>query len=803
MDAAGGGDYPDLPSAIADALPGWLIRVKNGFYVMDTWPADRGGTAGSEIVVEPYGDGPVLIRPTNNGINFYGPHVIFDGGPQMQLKFNTDNADGGKYFQPRGPDIAFSRCEITCPRRISETSTAVLGGGAAGAHRLRLYNNWIHDTYGVNIYVRCGDGIEIRNNVISGAMNAGIQSNPHKTGESADLLTIAGNLITRFNEGVLGYYGITLTGATDRVLIYNNLIHEGGRGSGTANHGIYNSTATAWIWNNTVHRAWRGISALPSAPMTDARNNIIIDSKAGSDVSNYGNFTLYRSNIDGFDADDTDPPPEFVSKIQSSAFFLVPEIGGIAENAGEDLTADMATRAGEGFAADLSTDFAGQARTGHHIGARIPGENDALVETRIAGAGILSARARRQTRARATFYGAGVMNTAATVPNAVEDLWVASGKPYEVVEGLDEGATCYIDRSYTYTAVPEALKGALYIKASQDDFDGAVDPLITFTATRPVVVYITWYPTSSRPDWIRDHFSFTPLTLVHSAGLVNMSIYAKAFPAGPVALGGNHRGGRMYTAIIVPLDGAELGFEGAGSFTAAPVATKRAQAHITGAGSVYAKAVTPRLVATRMAGAGSIALDVTRRNTVGKTTFTGAGSVSLNERLTLAMDLKLAGAPAADFRPRITIPLAARFEGAGAMNLHLPGPVPVAAAFAGAGSAAMDPQLTIAAHLSAQSAGALALTGPGRRLNPAIETLTGAGTVAASPVITARPTVRFEAAGTLTANAVRPERMAVRFEGTGTFALLASRVVPGFMEGSPRLTVFSETRKLELIQEER
>ena len=57
--------------------------------------------------------------------------------------------------------------------------------------------------------------------------------------------------------------------------------------------------------------------------------------------------------------------------------------------------------------------------------------------------------------------------TASTV--GISGIQVASGYSYVAAGGLTAGATPYIDRSWTYAAVPSALAGQWYIRTRQDD----------------------------------------------------------------------------------------------------------------------------------------------------------------------------------------------------------------------------------------------------------------------------------------------------------------------------------------------
>jgi len=129
----------------------------------------------------------------------------------------------------------------------------------------------------------------------------------------------------------------------------------------------------------------------------------------------------------------------------------------------------------------------------------------------------------------------------------ISNLYVASGKSYEVVEGLPDGNACYIDRSYKYRNVPDFLKGAVYIKTANNDKKNMADPFLSFDVNTDVTVYVAFDNRVSTPFWLSD-FSDTGYDLRTD---VWFSIYAKDFPAGSVTLGPNGHSGSMYTVIIV------------------------------------------------------------------------------------------------------------------------------------------------------------------------------------------------------------------------------------------------------------
>jgi hypothetical protein len=127
----------------------------------------------------------------------------------------------------------------------------------------------------------------------------------------------------------------------------------------------------------------------------------------------------------------------------------------------------------------------------------------------------------------------------------ISNLSNASSAEYQIAEGLADGNACYIDRSYTYSNVPDFLQGAVYIKTANNDKKNMADPLLSFDVNTDATVYVAFDNRSPIPVWLSD-FTDTGYDLTTD---VSFSIYAKDFPPGYVTLGPSHSGS-MYTVII-------------------------------------------------------------------------------------------------------------------------------------------------------------------------------------------------------------------------------------------------------------
>jgi Bacterial Ig domain/Fibronectin type III domain/Divergent InlB B-repeat domain len=145
-----------------------------------------------------------------------------------------------------------------------------------------------------------------------------------------------------------------------------------------------------------------------------------------------------------------------------------------------------------------------------------------------------------------------VSNTS-TLPSSsltLSNLTVASGQPYVVpASGLQVGDLVYIDRSFTYTSVPASVQGAAYIQTANNDKAATTAAFLSFDVNQPVTVYVAHdVRITSKPSWLGT-FTDTGTDLVTSD--TTLRLFAQAFPAGTITLGGNAGGGNSMYAVIV------------------------------------------------------------------------------------------------------------------------------------------------------------------------------------------------------------------------------------------------------------
>jgi len=158
------------------------------------------------------------------------------------------------------------------------------------------------------------------------------------------------------------------------------------------------------------------------------------------------------------------------------------------------------------------------------------------------------------------------VNAGGTTTGAVWSFTTESLNPDLVISGLSPasyavsynnlnvGSVIYVDRTFTYTAVPAGYQGKTYIKTSNDDKDGVPNNSISFTVNRAVTVYVAHDDRIvTKPSWMST-FTNTGDDLVSSSESVHMSLYSKTFPAGVITLGaneGNQPNCSMYTVVVI------------------------------------------------------------------------------------------------------------------------------------------------------------------------------------------------------------------------------------------------------------
>ncbi|WDP90753.1 MAG: fibronectin type III domain-containing protein [Desulfobacter sp.] len=138
----------------------------------------------------------------------------------------------------------------------------------------------------------------------------------------------------------------------------------------------------------------------------------------------------------------------------------------------------------------------------------------------------------------------------------ISNLSVATGKSYNVSTGLDNGTTSYIDRSYTYSNVPDILKNSNYIQPANNDKNEKQDTFLSFSVSKSAIVYIAFDSRATTPPTWLKNYTDTGMEIVSAD--VPMKIYSKETAIGDVVLGGNEVGFNMYTVIVSEAESVSL-----------------------------------------------------------------------------------------------------------------------------------------------------------------------------------------------------------------------------------------------------
>lgn len=139
----------------------------------------------------------------------------------------------------------------------------------------------------------------------------------------------------------------------------------------------------------------------------------------------------------------------------------------------------------------------------------------------------------------------------------ITDLVVANGNTYKI-DTLVTGARAYIDRVYTFTDIPDPYEGQLFIRTANNDKSASDPDLVRFSLSAPATVYIAYdQRIQTLPGWLDDgSWQKTADTVaINEPDSPVRVLYARAFPSGPVVLGGNAAPtsrASNYTVIIVP-----------------------------------------------------------------------------------------------------------------------------------------------------------------------------------------------------------------------------------------------------------
>ena len=133
-----------------------------------------------------------------------------------------------------------------------------------------------------------------------------------------------------------------------------------------------------------------------------------------------------------------------------------------------------------------------------------------------------------------------------------------SGRAYTIRDnGMVLGAQVYTDRQYTFTSIPDGIKGSLLIQTPNEDADEVGDGVLQIDTVIPTTIYLAMDNRVNHPRWLKEHKVFRLSEEMLDTTDTGFNVYIGKFDAGRIMLGGNRDdktvGGRSnYIIGILP-----------------------------------------------------------------------------------------------------------------------------------------------------------------------------------------------------------------------------------------------------------
>jgi hypothetical protein len=128
---------------------------------------------------------------------------------------------------------------------------------------------------------------------------------------------------------------------------------------------------------------------------------------------------------------------------------------------------------------------------------------------------------------------------AGPAPSLLTNVQSTGGTPYHVGQ-LAPDSLLYVDRSYVFTAVPDFLRGAAYVRTANADKGRSDTAHVAFDLTEEANLYVFYDPRGTRlPGWLAGWEKINDQVYSTDSGTNVLDIYTKTYGAGRVILGGN------------------------------------------------------------------------------------------------------------------------------------------------------------------------------------------------------------------------------------------------------------------------
>ncbi len=125
------------------------------------------------------------------------------------------------------------------------------------------------------------------------------------------------------------------------------------------------------------------------------------------------------------------------------------------------------------------------------------------------------------------------------VPSLLANVQTSSGTPYTVGR-LAPDSLLYVDRAYVFTAVPDFLSGAAYVRTANGDKWRSDTAHVAFDLAEDANLYLFYDPRGERlPGWMTGWEKLNDQVFTTDSGTSVLDVYTKTYGAGRVILGGN------------------------------------------------------------------------------------------------------------------------------------------------------------------------------------------------------------------------------------------------------------------------
>ncbi|MBD0256265.1 MAG: T9SS type A sorting domain-containing protein [Cytophagales bacterium] len=128
---------------------------------------------------------------------------------------------------------------------------------------------------------------------------------------------------------------------------------------------------------------------------------------------------------------------------------------------------------------------------------------------------------------------------AGPAPSLLTNVQTTGDTPYNVGQ-VAADSLLYVDRSYVFTAVPDFLKGAAYVRTANANKGRSDTAHVAFDLTEEANLYVFYDPRGTRlPGWMIGWEKISEQVYSTDSGTNVLDIYTKTYGAGRVILGGN------------------------------------------------------------------------------------------------------------------------------------------------------------------------------------------------------------------------------------------------------------------------